>query len=60
MDRKREKCRGSRLSNEPPRMLLRSCADRRGLGAPLWIASAGAIVVAMAGLFMNETAPAKR
>jgi predicted MFS family arabinose efflux permease len=34
-------------------------ADRRGLGAPLWIAAAGAIVVAIAGLFMRETAPAR-
>jgi MFS family permease len=35
-------------------------ADRHGLGAPLWIAAGGAIVVALAGLFMLETAPAKR
>jgi predicted MFS family arabinose efflux permease len=34
-------------------------ADRHGLGAALWIAAAGAIVVFLAGLFMRETAPSK-
>jgi predicted MFS family arabinose efflux permease len=35
-------------------------ADRYGLGASLWIAAAGAIVVFLAAIFMHETAPAKR
>jgi len=34
-------------------------ADRYGLGASLWIAAAGAIVVFLAGIFMRETAPAR-
>lgn len=34
-------------------------ANRYGLGAPLWIASAGAIVVLAAALFMKETVPEK-
>jgi predicted MFS family arabinose efflux permease len=34
--------------------------DRYGLGASLWIAAAGAIVVFLAGIFMRETAPSKR
>jgi predicted MFS family arabinose efflux permease len=34
--------------------------DRYGLGASLWIAAAGAILACAAGLFMRETAPAKR
>lgn len=33
-------------------------ADRHGLGATLWIAAAGAVLVFVAGLFMRETAPA--
>jgi predicted MFS family arabinose efflux permease len=37
-----------------------SVADKHGLGAALWIASGGAIVVFLAALFMRETAPAKR
>ena len=34
--------------------------DRYGLGASLWIAAAGAIVVFLAAIFMRETAPSKR
>jgi len=34
-------------------------ADRHGLGATLWIAAAGAVLVFVAGLFMRETAPAR-
>lgn len=34
-------------------------ADRHGLSAALWIASGGAVVVFLAGLFMRETAPFK-
>jgi predicted MFS family arabinose efflux permease len=34
-------------------------ADRHGLTAPLWIASAGALSVFLAGLFLRETAPSK-
>jgi len=36
-----------------------AAANRYGLGAPLWIASAGAILVLLASLFMTETAPSK-
>ena len=36
-----------------------AAANRYGLGAPLWIASAGAILVLVASLFMIETAPSK-
>jgi len=35
-------------------------ADRQGLAAPLWIASAGAVCVFLAGLLLQETAPIKR
>jgi len=35
-------------------------ADRHGLAASLWIAAGGAILVFVAGLFMQETAPARR
>jgi len=35
-------------------------ADRHGLGASLWIAAGGAILVFVAALFMQETAPARR
>jgi predicted MFS family arabinose efflux permease len=34
-------------------------ADRHGLGASMWIAAGGAIVVFLATLFMRETAPLK-
>jgi MFS family permease len=34
-------------------------ADRSGLGAPLWIASGGAILVFAATIFLRETAPSK-
>lgn len=34
-----------------------AAANRYGLAAPLWIASAGAIVVLIASAFMTETAP---
>ncbi len=34
-------------------------ADQHGLASALWIASAGAILVFLAALFMRETAPAK-
>jgi predicted MFS family arabinose efflux permease len=40
-------------------VLAGAAADRYGLGAPLWIASAGAMLVLLASLFMTETAPAK-
>lgn len=36
-----------------------AAANRYGLGAPLWIASAGAILVLLVALFMTETAPSK-
>ncbi len=36
-----------------------AAANRYGLGAPLWIASGGAILVLLAALFMTETAPSK-
>jgi predicted MFS family arabinose efflux permease len=36
-----------------------AAANRYGLAAPLWIASAGAILVLVASLFMIETAPSK-
>jgi predicted MFS family arabinose efflux permease len=39
--------------------LAGSAANRYGLGAPLWIASGGAILVLLASLFMSETAPSK-
>jgi predicted MFS family arabinose efflux permease len=39
--------------------LAGTAADRYGLGAPLWIASAGAMLVLLASLFMTETAPSK-
>jgi len=39
--------------------LAGAAANRYGLGAPLWIASAGAILVLLASLFMTETAPSK-
>ncbi len=39
--------------------LAGAAASRYGLGAPLWIASAGAILVLLASLFMTETAPSK-
>ena len=39
--------------------LAGAVANRYGLGAPLWIASAGAILVLLASLFMTETAPSK-
>jgi predicted MFS family arabinose efflux permease len=39
--------------------LAGEAANRYGLGAPLWIASAGAILVLLAALFMTETAPSK-
>jgi predicted MFS family arabinose efflux permease len=39
--------------------LAGAAANRYGLGAPLWIASAGAILVLLAALFMTETAPCK-
>jgi len=32
--------------------------DRFGLAAPLWIASAGALMVLLASFFLSETAPA--
>ena len=35
-------------------------ADRHGLAASLWIAAGGAILVFVAGLFMQETAPARK
>jgi MFS family permease len=35
-------------------------ADRYGLAAPLWIASAGAIVVFLAATLMKESSPRKR
>ncbi|HEY6249666.1 MAG TPA: MFS transporter [Candidatus Angelobacter sp.] len=34
-------------------------ADRHGLGAALWIAAGGAVLVFLAGLLMKETAPFK-
>lgn len=34
-------------------------ANRYGLGAPLWIASGGAVLVLLVSLFMTETAPSK-
>src|SRR5437660_6131549 len=34
-------------------------ADRHGLAASLWIAASGALHVFVAGLFMQETAPAR-
>jgi predicted MFS family arabinose efflux permease len=34
-------------------------ADKFGLGAPLWIASGGAIAVFLASIFLRETAPSK-
>jgi predicted MFS family arabinose efflux permease len=40
-------------------VLAGAAANRYGLGAPLWIASCGAIVVLLASLFMSETAPSK-
>jgi sugar phosphate permease len=36
-----------------------AAANRYGLAAALWIASAGAILVLVASLFMIETAPSK-
>jgi predicted MFS family arabinose efflux permease len=39
--------------------LAGAAANRYGLGAPLWIASGGAILVLLASLFMTETAPSK-
>jgi hypothetical protein len=36
-----------------------AAANRCSLAAPLWIASAGAILVLFVALFMNETAPSK-
>ena len=36
-----------------------AAANRYGLAAPLWIASAGAILVLLAALFMTETAPSQ-
>jgi predicted MFS family arabinose efflux permease len=39
--------------------LAGSAASRYGLGAPLWIASGGAILVLLASLFISETAPSK-
>jgi predicted MFS family arabinose efflux permease len=39
--------------------LAGAAANRYGLGAPLWIASAGAVLVLLASLFMTETAPSK-
>jgi len=39
--------------------LAGAIAERYGLGAALWMAAAGAILVFMASLFMKETAPAK-
>jgi len=36
-----------------------AAANRYGLAAPLWIASAGAILVLFVALFMKETAPSK-
>lgn len=35
-------------------------ADRYGLAAPLWIASAGALLVFVAGVFLRETAPRRQ
>jgi len=37
-----------------------AAANRYGLAAPLWIASAGALLVLFASLFMIETAPSKK
>lgn len=34
-------------------------ADKHGLGATLWIAAAGAVMVFIAGAFLRETAPAR-
>lgn len=39
--------------------LAGAAANHYGLGAPLWIASGGALLVLLASLFMTETAPAK-
>ncbi|MGC1484019.1 MAG: MFS transporter [Candidatus Acidiferrum sp.] len=39
--------------------LAGAAANRYGLAAPLWIASAGALLVLVAALFMTETAPSK-
>jgi predicted MFS family arabinose efflux permease len=39
--------------------LAGAAANRYGLGAPLWIASAGAVLVLLASLFMAETSPSK-
>ncbi len=39
--------------------LAGSAATRYGLAAPLWIASAAAVSVLLASLFMTETAPSK-
>src|SRR5580658_9749762 len=39
--------------------LAGAAANRYGLGAPLWIASGGAILVLLVSLFMTETAPSK-
>jgi predicted MFS family arabinose efflux permease len=39
--------------------LAGAAANRYGLGAPLWIASAGAVLVLFVSLFMTETAPSK-
>jgi sugar phosphate permease len=36
-----------------------AAANRYGLAAPLWMASAGAILVLVASLFMIETAPSR-
>ncbi|MGB8458506.1 MAG: hypothetical protein WCE50_12345, partial [Candidatus Acidiferrum sp.] len=36
-----------------------AAANRYGLAAPLWIASAGAILVLLTALFMTETAPSQ-
>ena len=40
--------------------LAGAMAERYGLGAALWMAAAGAILVFAASLFMSETAPAKK
>ena len=39
--------------------LAGAAANHYGLGAPLWIASGGALLVLLASLFMTETAPSK-
>jgi sugar phosphate permease len=39
--------------------LAGAAANRYGLGAPLWIASGGAILVLLVSLFMTETAPSR-